>query len=447
MTSTQLGAIGIIRVSQPGDREGASFSSPQDQRDKIQTFCDARGWDLEFYEPELRVSGDALLQDRPVLSRAVMAVQGGSRRFIVAADTSRLWWNHETAALVKRLVQDAGGEVWTVDAGRLSDESPTDELNGTMHTAVDRFSRRQNSAKSRTAVQRAIRRGVPPWPQVTPGYRKREDGTYEPAATRRAVARAFALRVSGATLGDVRELLRGQGLDLSYAAVGRLLASRAVLGEIHFGTYEPNLSAHEPIVDREIWKAAQRVKVPAGRKAKSERLLARLGVLRCGSCGGRMSASTGHRGTFAIYRCGAHAGDPCPRRVTISAELVEGIVVDAVKAALADAEGRASAEQGAQRAADALKRAQAELDALIGLLDPLEPAARRRLEAATAKRDRAQAEVDRLGGTRASLTIRAVDDWDRLSLDARRALIRATVERVVVAPGRGVDRVTVELVG
>lgn len=440
-------AIAIRRVSQRNGREGESFSSPEDQRDKIAAFAECR-WEVDYPEPEINVSGDALLENRPQLSRAVMAVQTGSAQVIVAADTSRLWWNHETAALVKRLVEDAGGEIWTVDAGRLSDESPTDELNGTMHTAVDRFSRRQNSAKSRTAVQKAIKRGVPPWPQVTPGYRRREDGTYEPdPATRRAVARAFALRVSGATIGDVRELLRGQGLDLSYAAVGRLLASRAVLGEIHFGSYEPNLKAHDPIVDREIWKAAQRVKVPAGRKAKSERLLARLGVLRCASCGGRMSASTGHCGTFPIYRCGAHAGDPCPKRVTISAEIVEGIVIDAVKAALADAEGRASAEQGAQRAADALERSQGELDALIDLLDPLEPAARKRLEAATAKRDRAQGEVDRLGGTRASVTIRAVEDWDRLSLDARRALIRAVVDRVDVAPGRGADRVTVKLVG
>jgi hypothetical protein len=264
------------------------------------------------------------------------------------------------------------------------------------------------------------------------------------------VARAFALRVSGATVGDVRALLRDQGLELSYAAVGRLLSNRAVLGEIHFGGYEPNLLAHEPIVDREIWKAAQRVKVPAGRKAKSERLLARLGVLRCGSCGGRMSASLGHAGTpreHPIYRCGAHAGDPCPKRVAIDARLVEGVVVDAVKAALADAEGRASAEQGAQRAALALARSQTQLDALIEMLDPLEPAARKRLQAATAKRDKAREEVERLGGKRASLTVNAARDWDRLSLDARRGLIRAVVDRVDVAPGRGADRVTVKLVG
>jgi hypothetical protein len=38
-------------------------------------------------------------------------------------------------------------------------------------------------------------------------------------------------------------------------------------------------------------------------------------------------------------------------------------------------------------------------------------------------------------------------DWDSLSFDGRRDLIRATVARAIVAPGRGPDRVTVERVG
>ncbi|MBV8734455.1 MAG: hypothetical protein JO321_08555 [Solirubrobacterales bacterium] len=37
-----------------------------------------------------------------------------------------------------------------------------------------------------------------------------------------------------------------------------------------------------------------------------------------------------------------------------------------------------------------------------------------------------------------------MDDWDELALDARRALIRAVIERVSVAPGSGADRVTIE---
>jgi hypothetical protein len=38
-------------------------------------------------------------------------------------------------------------------------------------------------------------------------------------------------------------------------------------------------------------------------------------------------------------------------------------------------------------------------------------------------------------------------DWDRLSLEAQRGLIRATVESVTIGQGRGRDRITVKLFG
>jgi Recombinase zinc beta ribbon domain len=292
-------------------------------------------------------------------------------------------------------------------------------------------------------------------PQVPPGYVRGPDGVLVPDApeTVEAVVDAHTLRAGGATLGQVREQLRSRGLNLSYAAVqrmfnGKLAGSRAYLGEVHFGDLS-NLDAHPAVVDRDLWKAAQRTKPSPGRRAKSTRLLARLGVLRCGSCGRKMSASTGHGGTWPLYRCSAHAGDRCPRKSTIGAELVEGIVAERVREALARMEGRASAEQGARDAAQALERAQADLDAAIRAFGGLEDetAARERLAELRQARDTAQERVDQLGGTRATVTLNAATDWDRLTLGERRALIRATVDRVEIAPGRGPGRVTVKLVG
>ena len=220
-----------------------------------------------------------------------------------------------------------------------------------------------------------------------------------------------------------------------------------MLGEIHFGKLTPNLHAHTAIVDADLWRRVQRVKVSRGRRAKSERLLARLGVLRCGTCGARMVVGTAHNGEYALYRC-PPTGD-CTRRVTISADLVEGLVVDRVRAALADVEGRASVEDNAHAAELALERAQAALDSAIRTFDGLgdETATRERLAELSAARDHTQEEVDHLGSNLSVVTINAAEDWDRLSLDARRALIRAVVAEVRIAPGRGADRITVELVG
>jgi hypothetical protein len=45
-----------------------------------------------------------------------------------------------------------------------------------------------------------------------------------------------------------------------------------------------------------------------------------------------------------------------------------------------------------------------------------------------------------------ALSVNASTDWERLTVDEKRSLIRATVERASVAPGRGgADRIAVDL--
>jgi hypothetical protein len=41
------------------------------------------------------------------------------------------------------------------------------------------------------------------------------------------------------------------------------------------------------------------------------------------------------------------------------------------------------------------------------------------------------------------VTVNADADWERLTLDERRALIRATVARAMVRPGRGAGRIEI----
>jgi site-specific DNA recombinase len=244
-------------------------------------------------------------------------------------------------------------------------------------------------------------------------------------------------------------MLKSHGIERSHRGVQVMLASRIYLGEVHFGDLV-NLKAHTPIVDRELWERVQRRKIPRGRKAKSDYLLARLGVLRCGSCGGRLSSMRlPGQNDYRVYRCGSTSD--CDHHVTISAEIAEDVVTVAVRAALADAEGRASMAESAQDATRALERAQADLDAAVrsfaaaGLES--ESAAVERLAELREARDDAQAFVDQLG-PQAARTVNADADWDKLSLTGRRELIRATVESAIVAPsGRGAERIAVRLVG
>jgi hypothetical protein len=267
------------------------------------------------------------------------------------------------------------------------------------------------------------------------------------------VRACWARRAAGATVEEVWRDLQAAGITITYSGVYQMLHSRVYLGELHFGEFKPNLEAHEPLVDRGTWEAVQRARSPTGRKPPSDRLLARLGVLRCGSCNSPMGGSTATGATskgggggrkYPIYRCGNKA---CPRPMSILTKLAEQAVTTAVRDALAGVKEGASADQDAREAEEALERAQDDLDAAIRAFAVVqgEPVALERLAQLRDARDRARARAVELRGLSRALVV-SVDDWDALSLDGRRELIRLVVARAVVLPGRGAGRVRVILV-
>ena len=434
-------AIGIIRVSQVGNREGDSFVSPTVQLERIRKEAARQDLDLVAVHEELDVSGGADLTRRPGLGPALQAIENREAEVLIAAYFDRFFRSMTVQAQVIARVENAGGQVLAVDFGLVSHTTAAQWLSASVSGMMAEYYRRAATERNAESLQRAITRGAPPWPRVTTGYRRRDDKTYEPHPDLAPVVRqAFELRARHATVSEVREHLQAAGVTITYPGTVKLLASRVVLGEIHFGEFTPNLNAHEPIVDRTTWEAVQRARVPSGRKSKSPRLLARLGVLRCGTCDHLLLANTAHsKGyTTGIYRCQNH---DCDRRVTVSANRVETEVVDAVKGRL-DVAGTASHEDAAVHATHVLERAQAELDTAIRTLSIVgdEPATIQRLGELKSVRDSAQADADRLSGLASALRIDA-SDWDRFTFDERRSLITDIVGCVLVMPGRAPDRV------
>jgi len=149
---------------------------------------------------------------------------------------------------------------------------------------------------------------------------------------------------------------------------------------------------------------------------------------------------------YPFYRCG-HVREDCGARVAISAEMVERVVVGALHEALANVEGRASVEESSRQAAEALETAEFELGSALRVFADFadEVGARERLSELRQARDDARERLGRLSERESAITISAVADWDRLTHDERRALIRAVVGRVTINPGRGPDRIAVEL--
>ena len=213
------------------------------------------------------------------------------------------------------------------------------------------------------------------------------------------VREVFQRRDRGAPIVELQAFLLERGIERSVAGVASMLRSRMYLGEIHFGELH-NPRAHEPIVkDRGLFERVQRRTVSRGRQAKSDRLLARLGVLRCGTCGSRMVINS-YSGN---YRCGDTSADRCRRRAAVKADRVEEIVLNAIRAysATADAPRRASHRQQIREADEAIERANTDLDDTIrrlgehGLLG--RPASHEALQKLTAALDNAHTTRARLG--------------------------------------------------
>ncbi len=366
---------------------------------------------------------------------------------LVVAYFDRLVRSVARQAEILERVEQAGGSILAVDVGEVSSASASKWLSASLLGAVAEYHRRVTAERTQDAKRRAVARGVPPFPNIPPGYRRKTDGSLEPNPTEaKAVARAFEMRAKGATVMEVREFLRTRGVDRSFHGTQALLTSRVVLGELHFGDLV-NVNSHRAIVRAETWHVVQQMRAPRGRRAKSERLLARLGVLRCGTCGARMvigsTAQNGKRHYF--YRC-PPVGD-CARRVTVSADLAEHAVVHEVRRLLEGVRGSASVAGGVEEAGRDLDGAEGELDAAVRAFSGLEDveAARERLLELRKKRDEARERLARLrAAAQPALTLSASGDWDLLTLSEQRDLIRAVVESAVIAPGRRADRIAVK---
>jgi hypothetical protein len=158
--------------------------------------------------------------------------------------------------------------------------------------------------------------------------------------------------------------------------------------------------------------------------------------------GFRSDPKSGRRWPF--YRC-PPVGD-CQRRVTVSAEIAESTIVAAVKELLAGVTGTATADSGVAGLRREVDQIEAELDAAVRAFDGLQDvdAVRERL---TELRDARDGARERLAVAEdialPAITVTAAD-WDALTREEQRALIRATVAAALVAPGSARDRITVE---
>jgi DNA invertase Pin-like site-specific DNA recombinase len=437
-------AVGVVRVSRVKGRDkkngGDSFRSPELQRERIEEVCDAHAWKLGSVFEEMDVSGGNVLDKRPGLLAAVEAIEAGRAGVLVVAYCDRLTRGHVRDEVLDR-VEAAGGEVWTADMGRQSNGTAAERFTGGVLERAAQYVKDAAAEKARAAQIDRVEAGVWMSPGVPAGYVLAVDRKLTPDPKLAPIVReAFELRANGARLEEVRAFLAERGIERTRAGVAQLLRNRAYLGELHFGELH-NPEAHPAIVDRVTFERARRVTITRGRHAKSDHLLARLGVLRCAACDARMSVNTSNY-RYRCYRC---ANEDCERRAYVSAPLIEEHVVEHVKHAIVGITETAHAEHDLDAAERQVEEAEHRYAAAVEVLDPTEAAEVERLRQFKAERDAARQDLEERKQSLGAATLAVgVEDWDDLTRDEQRGLIRAVLERVTVAPGQGRDRIKIE---
>lgn len=443
----QLTAVGVARQSSGDD----GSKSIEDQIAALERAAEAQGFTLANVYSEQDVSGRRSLDKRPGLRRAVDDVEAGRAQIVMTAYFDRLVRSTKTQAEVVERIEAAGGRVITLDMGDISHATAASWTSAQMLGVMAESYARSVGERTAASKARNVAKGVPPFPKITAAYERIESGDDKGRLRQHPVngpivREACELRAKGMSYSKLQRFLAEHDIVMTVSGVEGMLASPLLYGEIRFGDLVNPRGIADPVIDRALYRRMHKAKATRGRYAKSERLLARQGVLVC-ECDARMTVSlTSPKSakTYSYYVCGDRT---CTHRAIIAAEAVESAVRDEAIRLSRNVEGRASAERQLEEARVEYERAneayQRAIRTLMGRDD--EPAAKEVLDELQTDRDNAQARHEHLDArTTPTLTVRTERDWTRLTLDEQRGVVRSVLARVVVKQGRGDGRISFE---
>jgi DNA invertase Pin-like site-specific DNA recombinase len=427
---------GYARVSRVGDRED-TLISPELQAERIAAYARTRGIEIDQHPPELDVSGSK--RSRPILDGIIEAIERKEYAGIVVADIDRLSRMTLVDALhtIERIEQ-AGGEVVAI-AQNFDVSTPEGRWARNLWLSTTRMQWERHQMQFRAAKRSAVERGIWPLPAPPTGYevqarRHGGDGKLRPGKRAKDVRRIFELRAAGRSNSHI-----ARRFDISPSTVHKIVTNRVYLGEINYaGFHHP--AAHEPLVDRVLWEAAQLGHPRPSRKDNPPALLA--GLVRCAGCQRKMTPNS--TSGSPNYRCTpTNAAGRCPAPAMIARALIEPHVERTVLGHLAGIRYETTSAGGKlDQAAVELARAEAELTAYQQATSALEPehfmaGMRSRIDAVTDAR-RALAEA-RLAAGPAPETGELLDRWPDLDMEQRRHVLRGALSVVWVRRGRGLD--------
>lgn len=313
-------AIGYVRVSRVGGREGDSFLSPELQRESISRVCEREGLELvEVLEELDRSGGDAA---RPLWNLAIERVERGDAGAIVVWNLDRFSRSLIDALGAIDRIESAGGKLF-------SEEGATGKLERSILFAVAEHQRDKIRDNFRRAESSAIERGIHIASRVPTGYsRDPETRRLVPNEMASVIRELFEMRAKGWGWQRLAQWFVEQGGSprTNAQAIRWMIRNPAYLGHAYQGELV-NKRAHPAIVTKLLFDRANAVKGRAPRhdgRLSSQLLLA--GLVRCTGCGLRMSVTSTPSGSGAARRIVAAYG--CSHEHCVARAAIRGIDLD-----------------------------------------------------------------------------------------------------------------------
>ncbi len=437
-----------VRVSRVGGREGDSYITEAVQEERCRALATARGLEVGQVFTDRDQSGGKM--ERPAFAKALARIDQDVSGGMIVARLDRFARTLLGGLQTLEQIREAGGVVLTAE-GDFDTSTNTGELVLNMMLSMAQFELRRIRESWDVARERAVERGVH-IAAAPAGYRKGADGVLEPSEHAAAIQAAFEMRANGASQSEIARHLIKAGVSTMWShraasswsirAVQLLLQNRVYLGEARSGVYVKE-DAHAALVTRALFRAVQDRKgtSKAASKNGGEGPLLGGGLLRCATCGCRLSMDTTKaRGkTYRFYRCKSNPA--CTARVSISAGKIEPYLEGFVRRFLANAvyepEQRTDELEGLRAE---LADAEEELRELVESEEPIPaPVLAARGKVLQARIAAAQEALERAEAVQeVPLTFTSsVEAWEALSVPEKRKIITALIGRVIVRKGRG----------
>jgi DNA invertase Pin-like site-specific DNA recombinase len=398
-------AVGYVRVSHVGGREGDSFHSPELQRQQVEAGASRFGYEVTHVYEELDVSGRAGVK-RPQFEAMLADARAGKFDAVIVAKLSRFGRSVEAGLRAFRELDDLGVAVVALDMD-VDTSTAAGRFVRTMWLGFAEMESDRIADEWRAVNARRKAAGIPRVNSTARPYGYRVDGSTilgVDNAEADGVRLAFELRAKGASYSEIQSRLRAEGHRPPKGGdkFPRATLSGWLRNPLYAGLVEHDGELIESdkfgaIITRELFDTVQAThKRAAANNRYRSRLLS--GVLRCSGCGSTLTVERyGSRGKMIpYYACRArdHSRD-CPCKVSITAAAVD----DYVERLLQLSRFKTTDERGARNT--------------------------RRVEALEAERDRLREGLDRLADDRYRLGAITPDEYER---QARR--LGDDVERV-----------------